>query len=155
MTHRWIPVWTPLRIIRRHGPRWAPGGRRAVARRRLIIAVWVAVRWRTAGLQQRIERGRGPWRLRHSLAREKARLLRWRPRLAGETRPRRIVRIRAFRITIMAVLVRHWPFSGSVVTGRLATVTRLPWIGRHRRFALCVHDAIGRNAPDGLVGPVL
>lgn len=89
------------------------------------------------------------------MSREKARLLRWRPRFAGKTWPWRVIRIRAFCVSILAVLVRHWPLYASVVAGRLATVAWLPRIGRHRRFALCVHDAIGRNAPDGLVGAVL
>lgn len=134
---------------------WWPAGGWAIARRWLLIAVGVAV-WRgPARLQQRVERGRRAWGLRRRLPREETRLLRWRPRFAGKPRSWRVILLRAFRIPILAVLVRHWPLSASIVTGRLATVAWLSRFGRHRRFTLCVHDAIGRNAPDGLVGAVL
>lgn len=154
-TYRWISIWTSLWIVRRHWSWRGPSRPWAIASRWLLITIRVSVRRGATRLQQRIKCRRRSWRLRYRLPGKEPRLLRPRwPRLAGKAWPLCVVRIRSFCVSVLAVLVRTGPFTAPVVAGRLA-VTRLPRIGRHRHLALCVHDAIRRNAPDGLVGAVL
>lgn len=153
-TYRRISVRSSLGIIGRHRSRRWPAGRGPVARRRLVVAIGIAVWRRTTRLQQGIECGCRAWCLWRRLARKEP-LLRRRPRFTGKSRPRGIIRVRTLWVSILAVLVRPRPFAAPVVAGRLATVAWLPRIGRHRRFTLCVHNAIGRNAPYALVSAVL
>lgn len=132
-----------------------PPGRWAVPGRGLLVRVGITLWWRSARLEQGIERRRGARRLRHLLPREEPLLGRRRPRFTGKPRPGSVIRICAFLVTVLPILVRRRPLSAPVVAGRLAAVAGRPRVRRHRRFCLCVHDAIGRNAPDGLVGAVL